>query len=263
MLFSPPFSTRNTLFPPLPVFEAAQTTCSAKVAAVGPQTTRGEEHEDTKLAINFLSLVLFSPHWIPFQLVTVFSGLNAASISWTKIDLKRLWDYWCPIFRSLHNSSITNLRFVLPSSLSKERSPHLSQGLSYPSCTAIYIYDTTLQGFWEHTMQSQAVLPLGNIRKKIRHNILGQERIHHPITHGHCYSTLFTFLRNTQMPGWSVNNLPKPPNVGSTLMAYGLRAGQLNAACLPRCLVQSETWKNSASSRNGIQLIGFHIKIDF
>lgn len=58
----PPFSTRNTLLPPLPVFEAAQTTCSAKAATVGPQTTpRGEEHEDTKLTINFLSLELFFP----------------------------------------------------------------------------------------------------------------------------------------------------------------------------------------------------------
>lgn len=91
-------------------------------------------------------------------------------------------------------------------------------------------------------MQSQAVLHLGTSGKKeIKYNLLGQGRIHHPITHGHRYSTLFTFLRNTRMSGWSVNNLPKPPNVGSTLMVCGLRAGQLNAVRLPRCLLQSET----------------------
>lgn len=164
----PPFSTRNTLLPPLPVFEAVQTTCSAKAATVGPQTTpRGEEHEDTKLTINFLSLELFFSYteFLSNSLQYFQDWMLQTSVG-QKLILKDCEITGGQFFRSLHNPSIKNLWFVLPSSLSKGCSPHPSQGLSYPSCTTIYVYDTTQQGVWEHTMQSQAVLHLGNIRKK-------------------------------------------------------------------------------------------------
>lgn len=174
-------------------------------------------------------------------------------INCTTINVKRLL---ISDFSECTQHTDNKLQIWLPKFFTQRTFSPLFKGLSYSSCTAPKIYDTTWKVYWGCTMQLQAALfrfntnLLGDIKKKIKPNHIQSKRINHLVNHAHCYSVLFTPLRNTLMSGCSVTFL-NHQTVKIIIMVYwGTGKGWLYV--LPcHVFMESKKWRNSASYRIG------------